>query len=364
MGKSLRVYDGSSWNTVGSPHILHGGTWERSFKVHVINGGVWKESHKTPYTQYSIGGGGYALAQDDDTWTVPAKTRYIRVKIWGHGGSAGGGMATTKFNPTGGGSTVQERAVGGSGGHGAYAEVILETKPGVVFSWTGFSSTPYLTAGRGTDSLRIAGITAHQYNSINGAKFPDVPLSSSFGEWQPHASAYENAYSAFWGEHGNDAPDIVFTGDSIVSGDPYVLTAGGGKKGYGGTVWVTAGSKSGSTHYYTMSQNHGHAMSAGGCAADCYGSGISNPVSHDTVSGYDFSNTNQTSVGWPDGRGTMNAGSATLTGNGSSFVSSTLTRGAGSEGGWYGNNVISGGIYIGTDGNVGTKGKLIIDTYQ
>jgi len=360
MGKSIRVLDGGSWNTVECPHILHGGTWERTFKVHVLSGGVWKESHKTPYTQYSIGSGGQAETQSDGSWTVPAKTRYIRVKIWGHGGSSGGGMATSMYNPTGGGSTVQVRSVGGSGGHGAYAEVILETKPGVVFSWTGFSSTPYLTAGRGTDTLRAAGITANYANSINGAKFPDVPTSSTFGAWNPHASAYNNDYSAFWGEHGYDAPDIVFTGDSPTTDDPYVLTAGGGKKGYGGTVWVTAGAKSGNTHYYTLAAGSGHSFAAGGTT---YPS-VTYPVDHYNVSGYDFSNTDQTSAGWPDGRGTMNAGSATLTGNGSSFVSSTLTRGAGSEGGWYGGNSVSGGIYIGDDGNVGTKGKIIIDTYQ
>ena len=359
MGKSIKVLDNGSWSTVKIPHIFADGAWEKTFKAYILNGGVWKESHKTLYSNYSIGTGGQAETQTDDSWTVPPKTRYIRVKIWGNGASGGGGMATSIHNLTGGG-TAQSRTTGGAGGHGAYAEVVLETNPGVTFSWTGFSSTPYLTAGRGTDTLRAAGITANFANSVNGAKFPDVPTSSNFGAWDTHVSAHNNAYSAFWGEHGYDAPDIVFTGDSPTSNDPYILTAGGGKKGYGGTVWVTASSKSGNTHYYTFATGSGFGMASG---SNSYPN-VTYPVAHESVTGYDFSNTNQTSAGWANGVGTMNAGSATLTGNASSFEASTLTRGAGAEGGMYGSNIISGGIYIGTDGSAGTKGKIIIDTYQ
>ena len=357
---TVRVLDGGSWKTIEAPYIMHDDAWETVFKVHVLNGGVWKESHKTAYTKYSDGTGGQAETQSDGSWTVPAKTRYIKVKIWGNGASAGGGITTSKYNPTGGGSVTQTRAVGGSGGHGAYLEAILETKPGVTFSWTGFSSTPYLTAGRGSQSLQSAGITAHVYNDINGAKYPDLPTSHSMGAMSVHTASYNEAYGAFHGEVGNDAPDIVFTGDSLVTDDPYILTAGGGKKGYGGIVWITASSKSGNTHYYTLSSASGHAFASG--------SSYPGPLD-DGITGYDFTNTDQTNAGWSDGRGSMNAGSATATGNGSSFISTTLTEGAGAEGGWYGltpleSDGAGSSVYNGKDGSIGTKGKLIIETYQ
>ena len=57
---------------------------------------------------------------------------------------------------------------------------------------------------------------------------------------------------------------------------------------------------------------------------------------------------------------------ATATGNGNSFVSTTLTTGGGMTGGagYSGPTLYSDGWNYGGNGSPGTKGKLIIETYQ
>lgn len=363
MGKSIRVLDDGSWSTVKIPHILADGVWEKTFKTHILNGGVWKESHKTLYSNYSIGTGGQAETQSDGSWTVPAKTRYIRVKIWGHGGSGGGGTSTEKYYETGssGPSTIQTYAPGGGGGNGSYAEVVLETKPGVTFSWTGFSSTPYLTGGTGSENMSSG---YYQMDTPDtGLRHIALPLDDGKPAYVTHASNLSKG--AYHAGHGSDAPNIVFTGDSPTSGDPYILTAGGGYKGYGAVVWITAGSKTGGylvtgRHTYTFSVSDGRSFARG---VNYLGS-ASNSYSSFTGSGaLDFWNlTNYQSDGYYHG-------SATMTGNGSSFESTTLTSGGGMSGGSGGSVVLeSDGAGSsernGKDGSAGAKGKIIIDTYQ
>jgi hypothetical protein len=62
-------------------------------------------------------------------------------------------------------------------------------------------------------------------------------------------------------------------------------------------------------------------------------------------------------------------GSATATGNSSSFAASTLTSGGGMTGGTYGSVTLESdgagsSVRNGKDGNVGTTGKITIETYQ
>lgn len=367
MGKSIRVLDNGSWSTVKIPHIFADGAWEKTFKTHILNGGVWKESHKTLYSNYSIGTGGQVETQSDDSWTVPPKTRYIRVKIWGNSASGGGGTSTEKYYETGSSQypnapVYQTYASGGPGGSGAYAEVVLETKPGVTFSWTGFSSTPYLTGGTGSENM-----SSHYGGTdtpATGLRHIAPHTYTGWNVYETHASATNNSKGAWHAGHGYDAPNIVFTGDSPTSGDPYILTAGGGHKGYGAVVWITAGNKTGGylvtgLHTYTFGVSSGNSFARG---INHLGS-ASNSYSSFTGSGaLDFWNLSNYSTGeYP--------GSATMTGNGSSFESTTLTSGGGMSGG------AGGGVALesdgagssernGKDGGVGTKGKIIIDTYQ
>jgi len=371
MGKSLSVLDPTSgvWKTVECPHILHDGVWEKTFKVHVLNGGVWKEAHKTAYTQYSLQSvPGGTDVQADGNWTVPAKTRYIKVRIWGHGASGGGGYSTEAYYETGStqypnAPVFQTRASGGGGGDGAYAEAILETEPGVTFSWTGFSSTPYLTGGTGTENMS---------SFYGGTNTPPTGLHhiaphtyTGWNVYDTHAGATNNSTAAWHAGHGADAPNIVFTGDSPTSGDPYILTAGGGHKGHGAVVWITAGNKTGGylvtgLHTYTFSMSSGSNFARG---VNYLGS-TSNSYSSYTGSGaLDFWNlTNYQYDGYYHG-------SATMTGNGSSFESTTLTSGAGMSGGGGGgvpleSDGAGGSDYYGKDGSAGTKGKITIETYQ
>ena len=364
MGKSIRVLDDGSWSTVKVPHIFADGVWEKTFKTHILNGGVWKESHKTLYSNYSIGTGGQAETQSNTSWTVPDKTRYIRVKIWGNGGGGGGSLSSTTYRGTGMSSSFHSigTASGGAGGSGGYAEVILETKPGVTFSWTGLGSASggdggstmvsgqsnmnaaynnYYTVGAGGWLYRVDPGTEYQsgnetFGTYGYAKIPDQWYLNTI---QIGSKASPN----FWAKNGSDAPNVVFTGDSPTSGDPYVITALGGKKGYGGRDWVTASSSSGSgnskQHYYTM------AMGLSGT-----GGGRGEDWAHSQVSGYDV---DEGSGSWD----WTNPGTATASGNGSSFASSTLTRGGGNLGG-------GGATSTGADGSAGTSGKIIIDTYQ
>tara|TARA_R110000824_G_scaffold73429_2_gene187018 strand:- start:3108 stop:4241 length:1134 start_codon:yes stop_codon:yes gene_type:complete len=377
MGKSLRVLDSGSWSTVKVPHILADGVWEKTFKVHILNGGVWKESHKTLYSNYSIGTGGQSETQSNTSWTVPDGTRYIRVKIWGNGAGGGGSLSSSTYRGTGMSSSFHSigTASGGAGGSGGYAEVILETKPGVTFSWTGLGAT---ASGGDGGSTMVSGQSniQHDYNHyytvgigawqginflgnnyrndpgtvIQGTAAAPLETFGTYGYAKIPDQSYLNtiqigskASPNFWAKNGSDAPDVVFTGDSPTSGDPYVITALGGKKGYGGRDWVTASSSSGSgnskQHYYTM------AMGLSGT-----GGGRGEDWAHTQVSNYDV-DEGSGSRDW------TNPGNATASGNGSSFASSTLTRGGGSLGG-------VGATSTGADGSAGTSGKIIIDTYQ
>ena len=389
MGKSLRVLDGGSWKTIEAPYIMHDDAWEKVFKVHVLNGGVWKESHKTAYTKYSVGTGGQTETQSDGSWTVPAKTRYIKVKIWGSGASGGGGGDTGylassvtqyRYRVTGASSsTGHSHPAGGEGGHGANAEVVLETKPGVTFSWTGLNAAVPVggTGARdmilGTSSVLreyndyyTVGVNPHQgiYTPVNqnyrydpgsviqGSESNPTETFGTYGFFKvPDTDSSINALKIgstatpnAWAREGQDATDIVFTGDSPTTGDPYIITAGGGKKGYGGRHIVTAASKSGSQHYYTISSPTGSNW-----AHDKF-SGTSTPYDD-----YDS-----------DWGGWKRYGVATATGNGNSFVSTTLTTGGGMTGGagYSGPTLYSDGWNYGGNGSPGTKGKLIIETYQ
>ncbi len=341
MGQSLRVKHDGNWSTVKAPYILVDGVWKKTFRTHILNGGAWKESHKTTYSNYSIGTGGQSEIQEDGSWTVPDATRYIRVKIWGGSGSGGGAMRSTKYNktPYGGSATEYVTLAGGPGGSGGYAEVVLETEPGVVFSWTGLTNNQnqLLTssASRGSAALDTAGITSGESRGTGlGALYlPYLSVTGVFG-----------VNSAFWAEQGQDAPDIVFTGNSPTTSDPYVITAVGGKRGFGAYTKVLSSSWSGDQHYYSMSNDHGHVHQ------------------NATYTGYDFHNSDQQALGGT-GIGYMNAGTATATGNGGSFAATTLTRGGGMYGQRGGAHTM-GSPYYGENGDPGLKGKLVIDTFQ
>jgi len=341
---TIRVLDENSWKTVEAPYIMHGGAWKTVFKVWVMESGDWKETHKTAYTKFDledVSGGGNI--QVDGNWTVPANTRYIRVRIWGHSGSGGGAQRTGTFNGSSYGYSTAHYVAnsGGPGGHGGYAEAILEVDPGVQFTWTGFegSSTAYQTGGRGSASLLSAGITRTADTHTSGMYYVNPPEHTTASEWAVHTSS--NGLSDFWAEEGNSAPNIVFTGVSPTSGAPYVLTAGGGGKGYGGHAWVMQSSSSaaffpsGYYTYYDMSRASdgatGHQW-----AADNY------PSIYDVHTEFGY----------------MDQGEATLTGNASSFASSTLTKGGGMSSGG------SASSTAGADGPAGSKGKIIIETYQ
>lgn len=369
MPNRLYILDGGDATPlVKIPHIFADGAWEKTFKVHILNAGVWKESHKTLYSNYSIGTGGQAETQSDGSWTVPAKTRYIRVKIWGNGASGGGGTSTEKYYETGQtqyplAPAYQTYASGGGGGNGAYAEVVLETKPGVTFSWTGFSSTPYLTGGTGSENM--SSFYGGTDTPATGLRHIAPHTYTGWNVYETHAGATNNSKGAWHAGHGYDAPNIVFTGDSPTSGDPYILTAGGGYKGYGAVVWITAGNKTGGylvtgLHTYTFSVSSGYSFARG---VNHLGH-LSNSYSSYTGSGaLDFWNLSNYSY---DG---YYHGSATMSGNSSSFASTTLTSGGGMSGG------SGGGVTLesdgagsnernGKNGSAGTKGKITIDTYQ
>ena len=100
MSQSLQVKHNDIWNTVNTPYVLVDDVWKIAHRIYILNGNVWKESHRTAYTNYGIGTGGQTETQEDGTWTVPAGTRHIRVKIWGGSGSGGGAMRSTKYNET------------------------------------------------------------------------------------------------------------------------------------------------------------------------------------------------------------------------------------------------------------------------
>jgi len=371
MGKSLRVLDDGSWSTVKIPHIFADGAWEKTFKTHILNGGVWKESHKTLYSNYSIGTGGQAETQSDGSWTVPAKTRYIRVKIWGNSASGGGGQASDPYYNTGTSQypslpVFETRAAGGHGGNGGYVEVVLETKPGVTFSWTGFSSTPYLTGGLGSETLSGSYLTSTDNGATNtpsnGLRFVKPDTYSGWDAWVTHAS--DNTRGAWHAGHGADAPNIVFTGNSPTSGDPYILTAEGGGKGHGGVMWVTAGYKTGGylvtgVHYYTFGVSSGNNFARG---VNYLGDSANSYSSFTGTGALDFWDLSDRQA-----NGIYN-GIATATGNGSSFAASTLTIGGGMTGGVPGGVPLestgSGSTYNGKNGSPGVKGKIIIDTYQ
>jgi hypothetical protein len=377
MSQSLQVKHNDSWNTVNTPYVLVDGVWKIAHRIYILNGNVWKESHRTAYTNYGIGTGGQTETQEDGTWTVPAGTRHIRVKIWGNGGGGGGSLSSTIYRGTGMSSSFHSitEADGGAGGSGGYAEVILETEPGVVFSWTGLGAT---SAGGDGGSTMASGNhnIFHDYNNlytvgsspwqginslgnnyrndpgtvIQGTAAAPAETFGTYGYAKIPDQWYLNtlkigskASPNFWAKNGSDAPNVVFTGASSASGDPYVITAEGGKKGYGGRDWVTASSSSGSgnskQHYYTM------AMGLSGA-----GGGRGEDWAHSQVSGYDV-DEGSGSRNW------TNPGTATASGNGGSFTLSTLTRGGGSLGG-------AGAATTGADGSAGTSGKIIIDTYQ
>jgi hypothetical protein len=370
MGKSLSVLDNGSWSTVKVPHVFADGVWEKAFKVHIYNGSAWKESHKTAHTEYSLEDvASVTDIQADDNWTVPTGVRYIRVRIWGHSGSGGGGYTTEKYYQTGqtqypNAPVFQTYAAGGHGGAGGYVEAVLETEPGVTFSWTGFSSsTSYLTGGLGTENM---------ISYYGGTDTPATGLHhiaphtyAGWAVYETHAGSSNNSKAAWHAGHGADAPNIVFTGNSPTSGDPYILTAEGGGKGHGAVVWITAGNKTGGylvtgLHTYTFSMSSGNNFAQG----VNYLGHTSNSYDSFTGSGaLDFWDLSDRQA-----NGIYN-GSATATGNGSSFASTTLTSGGGES-------AVSGGgvplesdgagssIFNGKDGSAGTTGKITIETYQ
>ena len=389
MGKSLRVLDSGSWETVKTPHIMEDGSWKTVHKVSIMHGGVWKESHKTSYTEYAIGTTSVTETQSNGSWTVPDNTRYIKVKIWGSGAGGGGGGDTGYLHPsvpfyryriTGASSnTGHSHPAGGGGGHGGFAEMVLETRPGVTFSWTGLGgSAPAGGDGAramilGTQSVLrdyndyyTVGVYPHQgiYTPTNQNyrydpghvdsgtaaspwttsetygffKVPDVTTASIAG-LNVMSSASPNA----WARDGTDATDIVFTGDSPTSGDPYIITAAGGNKGFGGRHYVTASA------FTWVGSNRQHSLTIVDANPSTW--------AHDNQ-GYDDFDSNY--------GGYKSYGAATASGNGSSFESSTLTRGGGMEGGagYSGPTLYSEGYNYGGDGSPGALGKLSIETYQ
>ena len=195
-------------------------------------------------------------------------------------------------------------------------------------------------------------------------KYVEPMLYEGWAPWQPHNSTDSDEKSAWHAGHGYDAPNIVFSGDSPTSGDPYVLTAEGGHKGYGGVVWTTASNKTGGNlvdglHTYTFS------VSAGGTFAkgENYQGSTANDYSEFLQSGaLDFWDLTNYSSG-------TYRGNATATGNGSSFAASTLTLGGGMAGGNPGavtleSDGAGSSVRNGKDGSVGVTGKITIETYQ
>ena len=333
MGQSLRVLHNSSWSTIEAPYVMTDGVWRTVHKVWVMHSGAWKESHKTAYTKYSYGSGGLGATQVNGTWTVPDNTRYIEVIIHGHGGGGGGASKSNAHYFNSGSyqwsTYVNDYAHGGNGGSGAYAKLILETKPGTVFTWDYMSYEGTYAGNAGGKGSGGDNYTNGQTQGGGGtgnlslrnewASFTSGPATS--------VGTYQQALS------GDDASDIRFYGDSPTPNSPYSVTVGGGKKGTGGKLTVAAVS------------NHP----------------IATYSPYHPKYGYSVTETN----------GTNGAnGTATLTASGGSgnLVYQNLVTGGGRSGGAGGDSLEVGvsGVQTDTapDGAAGTTGQISISTYQ
>lgn len=249
MGKSLRVLDDGSWETVQVPYIVDGGSWKTVHKVWIVNGGAWKESHITPYTEYDLGTGGVSATTSGGTWTVPANTRYARVTIIGYGGGGGTSNRTNSYHDQTAGAnsgnppwtSSVSTADGGHGGSGGKITAILEVKPGNTYTYNAAfagdgdggaqdDSLPNQEQSQGGSAYGNLYLRRNNYDIDRGLTPPPAAT------WNPPNGSFTvtSTYTQMSGKSGVRGSDISFTGDG------QVIKANGGIGGGGGKLFVSS----------------------------------------------------------------------------------------------------------------------------
>jgi len=138
----LKVNDSGTWRTVVEPYVNVDGTWKTVHNISIKHGDTWRLAHKTAFGRYIESSDSGALTSGGSI-TIASSVRYIKVRLSGSGGGAGGGRKTTGSwgdshlaCPYSLGNFSSETTAGGSGGAGALLEVVLEVTPGETYTYT------------------------------------------------------------------------------------------------------------------------------------------------------------------------------------------------------------------------------------
>ena len=210
MGTALSVKVDGSWETIDEPYIRADDNWKTVHNIWVKNGGTWQLAHKTAYDQYQEFTSETGI-QRNDSITIAAGVRYLRIVLGASGGGAGGGCATSGSWAAGHATCPLvlynfnyslDHVAGGNGGAGGLAVAVLEVKEGETYSWT--------WAGGGSGGG--VGTTLHLAHNV----VYSVGTSSS-------------------GASGATAGNVIFSGPNNTD-----IRAFGGVGGGGGTVTVAS----------------------------------------------------------------------------------------------------------------------------